>query len=58
MLGSLHATRPADVSAAEWAGLFEFVAWKLALLVGPSALLAFADDLLHPSRFANLRLDP
>ena len=49
--------RPDDVAAAEWTGLFEFVVWKLAMLVGPRAMGSFVHDLCHPSRFEQLRIE-
>ena len=48
--------RPSDVAAGEWQGLFEFVVWKLALLVGGAHVLPFVRDLCHPSRFASLTI--
>ena len=53
---ALHAGRPAGVRAEAWAGLFEFVAWKLALLVGLAGALPFVHELCHPGRFAALEL--
>ena len=49
--------RPDDVAAAEWTGLFQFVVWKLAMLVGPRAMVSFVHDLCHPSRFEQLRIE-
>ena len=45
---ALHAVRPASVPFGEWQGIFEFVVWKLSLLIGGSHVLAFARDLLWP----------
>ena len=53
---ALHATRPADVTAAEWQGLFEFVVWKLSLLLGAEHVFAFCHDLLDDGRFSQLTM--
>ena len=53
---ALHACRPSDVRPDEWQGVFEFVLWKLSLLIGAEHLLAFTRDLLDPARFAMLRV--
>ena len=45
---ALHAVRPANVPFDEWQGTFEFVVWKLSLLIGAEHVLAFARDLLCP----------
>ena len=45
---ALHAGRPANVHFDEWQGFFEFVVWKLSLLIGGEHVLAFARDLLWP----------
>ena len=45
---ALHAARPASVPLNEWQGIFEFVVWKLSLLIGGEHVLAFARDLLRP----------
>ena len=53
---ALEAARPAEVRQDVWCGMFEFVAWKLTLLLGPHQLLPFARDLCDPGRFAQLKL--
>jgi hypoxia-inducible factor 1-alpha inhibitor (HIF hydroxylase) len=45
---ALHAVRPANVPFDAWQGSFEFVVWKLSLLIGTEHVLAFARDLLWP----------
>ena len=53
---ALEGARPAEVQRGVWLGMFEFVAWKLTLLMGPHQLLPFARDLCDPGRFAQLTL--
>ena len=53
---ALDRTRPHDVDPGTWHGLFEFVAWKLAALVGATQAAPFARDLCSPARFEQLRL--
>ena len=52
----LHACRPPDVRPDQWQGVFEFVMWKLSLLIGAEHALDFTRDLLDPARFAQLEL--
>lgn len=53
---ALHAMRPSDIPSGEWQGLFEYVVWKLALLIGAEQMLPFVRDLCSPARFAQLQL--
>ena len=41
----LEAWRPSEVRRDAWEGMFEYVAWKLTLLIGQHHVLAFARDL-------------
>ena len=51
---ALQAERPADVSAAAWSGLFEFVVWKASLLLGAREVVPFLVEFCDPGRFASL----
>ena len=48
--------RPADVDVREWEGLFEYVAWKLALIVGTLDAPGFLHGLCDAERFAHVKL--
>ena len=52
----LEAWRPSEVRRDAWEGMFEYVAWKLTLLIGQHHVLAFARDLCDSGRFAQLTL--
>lgn len=52
----LHARRPAKVRAADWAGLMEYVLWRLLLLLESQHVRPFLSDLCDAARFERLEL--
>ena len=48
---ALHEERPEGVDRRTWEGLFEYAAWKAALLLAPEQVLPFAENLCNPERF-------
>jgi hypoxia-inducible factor 1-alpha inhibitor (HIF hydroxylase) len=52
----LDARRPSGVRAADWAGLMEYVLWRLLMLLEPQHVRPFLADLCDPARFERLAL--
>ena len=50
----LNTLRPADIDGLTWSGLFEFVVWKLSLLLEARQVAPFVEDMCDPARFDHL----
>jgi len=52
----MEASRPRGVAPEKWRGLFEYVVWRLLLLLEPGHAGCFLADLCDPRRFDGLPL--